>query len=157
MSQVSYFTADGLKKLQEELTHLKTHERLSISKQIAEARERGDKSENAEYEAAKDAQGMLELKISKLEEVLSNARLLDKSKIDNKKISVLSTVKIKDIKNGKMMTYTLVSENEADIKKGKISVSSPIGKSLLGKSLGDTVDVKAPSGIMQFKIREISR
>lgn len=143
--------------MQEELNHLKNVERPNISKQIAEARDKGDLSENAEYDAAKDAQGLLELKISKLEEILSNARLLDESKMDNSKVLVLSKVKIKNTKTGQMMDYTLVAENEADLKTGKISVSSPIGKGLLGKKVGDKVEISVPSGAMVFEILDISR
>ena len=157
MSQVNYFTEAGLKKLQEELNHLKTIERPSISRQIAEARDKGDLSENAEYDAAKDAQGLLELKISKLEDVLSTARIIDESKIDTSKVSVLSKVKIRNVANKAEMTYTLVTENEADLKTGKISVSSPIGKGLLGKKPGEIVDIEVPNGIMKFEIIEISR
>lgn len=157
MEQVSYFSAEGLKKLQQELHQLKTVERPDISKQIAEARDKGDLSENAEYDAAKNAQGLLELRISKLEEVLSNARLVDESKLDMTKVLVLSIVKIKNTKTGQTMTYTLVAENEADLKSGKISVSSPIGKGLLGKSVGDIADINVPSGVMKFEIIEISR
>ncbi len=157
MSQVNYFTEEGLKKLQDELAHLKTVERSSISKQIAEARDKGDLSENAEYDAAKDAQGLLELKISKMEELMSTARVIDESKIDTSKVSVLSKVKIKNTANKTEMTYTLVTENEADLKSGKISVSSPIGKGLLGKKPGDVVDIEVPSGIIKFEIIEISR
>lgn len=157
MSNVSYYTAEGLKKLQEELNQLKTTERASISKQIAEARDKGDLSENAEYDAAKDAQGMLELKISKMEEMVSNARLIDESKLDNTKALILSTVKMKNVKTGQVVTYTLVSESEADLKSGKISVTSPIGKGLLGKATGETVDINVPSGTLQFKILEIKR
>lgn len=157
MSQVNYFTEAGLKKLQEELNHLKTSERPSISRQIAEARDKGDLSENAEYDAAKDAQGLLELKISKLEDVLSTARIIDESKIDTSKVSVLSKVKIKNVANKAEMTYTLVTENEADLKSGKISVSSPIGKGLLGKKPGEVVDIEVPNGTMKFEIIEISR
>src|SRR5258708_17578246 len=137
MSNVSYYTAEGLKKLQEELNQLKTTERASISKQIAEARDKGDLSENAEYDAAKNAQGMLELRISKLEEMVSNARVIDESKLDNSKALILSVVKIKNLKSNQVVTYTLVSESEADLKAGKISVTSPIGKGLLGKSKGE--------------------
>lgn len=154
---VSYYTEDGLKKLQEELTQLKSVERPRISAQIAEARDKGDLSENAEYDAAKDAQGMLELRISKLEEVIANARLIDESKLDNSKALVLSKVKIKNKGNGQMMTYTLVAENEADLKSGKISVSSPIGKGLLGKKVGDVATIEVPSGEMKFEIVSISR
>jgi len=157
MSQVNYFTEEGLKKLQDELNHLKTIERPSISKQIAEARDKGDLSENAEYDAAKDAQGLLELKISKLEDLLSTARIIDESKIDASKISVLSKVKIRNVSNKMEMSYTLVTENEADLKSGKISVTSPIGKGLLGKKPGDIVDIEVPSGLMKFEIIEISR
>jgi len=157
MSQLSYFTQEGLKKLQEELHQLKVHERSSISKQIAEARDKGDLSENAEYDAAKEAQGLLELKISKLEEVVSNARLIDESQLDASKALILSKVKIKNSATGAVMTYTLVAENEADLKKGKISVDSPIGKGLLGKKIGDKVDIKIPSGLVKFEVIEISR
>jgi transcription elongation factor GreA len=157
MDQVSYFSAAGLKKLQQELHQLKTVDRPNISRQIAEARDKGDLSENAEYDAAKDAQGLLELRISKLEDVLGNARLIDESKLDMSKVLVLSKVKIKNTKSGQTMTYTLVAENEADLKTGKISVSSPIGKGLLGKSVGDIADINTPSGIMKFEILEITR
>jgi transcription elongation factor GreA len=154
---VQYFTEEGLKKLQDELNQLKNVERSRISQQIAEARDKGDLSENAEYDAAKDAQGMLELRISKLEEIMANARLVDESKLDNSKALVLSTVKIKNKTNGQVMSYTLVAENEADLKLGKISVSSPIGKGLLGKKVGDTAEISVPSGKLQFEIIEIRR
>jgi transcription elongation factor GreA len=157
MSHISYFTEEGLKKLQDELHHLKFQERPSISRQIAEARDKGDLSENAEYDAAKEAQGLLELKISKMEEVLSNARLIDESQLDTSKVLILSKVKIKNVANGTTMTYTLVAENEADLKSGKISVDSPIGKGLLGKKTGDKAEIKVPSGVMQFEIIDISR
>jgi transcription elongation factor GreA len=157
MAQISYFTEEGLRKLKEELNYLKTHERPMISNQIAEARDKGDLSENAEYDAAKEAQGLLELKISKLEEIVSNARIVDESKLDNSKVLILSKVKIKNLKNGATMAYTLVAENEADLKAGKISVDSPIAKGLLGKKVGDKVDVNAPSGVIPFEIIEISR
>lgn len=157
MSQVAYYSAEGLKKLKDELDHLKFHERPSISKQIAEAREKGDLSENAEYDAAKEAQGLLELKISKLEELLSNARILDDSQIDSSKVYIHSKVKIKNTANGATMNYYLVAETEADLKSGKISVESPIGKGLLGKKVGDKVDIKVPSGIIKFEVMEISR
>jgi len=157
MAGISYFTEEGLKKLQQELNHLKTVERPGISKQIAEARDKGDLSENAEYDAAKDAQGLLEVRISKLEEVLSNARLLDESKLDASKVSVLSVVKIRNNANKQTMTYTLVAENEADLKAGKISVSSPIGKGLLGRKVGDLAEIEVPSGKMLFEVLEISR
>jgi transcription elongation factor GreA len=157
MSQISYFTPEGLKNLQDEVNHLKTHERRSISLQIAEAKDKGDLSENAEYDAAKDAQGLLELRISKLEAILGNARLIDESKIDMSKVLVLSKVVIKNTKNNQTMTYTLVAENEADLKTGKISVSSPIGKGLLGKKVGDIVEITVPSGAINFEVIEISR
>ncbi len=157
MSNISYFTPEGLKKLQDELHHLKTVERPSISKQIAEARDKGDLSENAEYDAAKDAQGLLELKISKLEEMLSNARILDESKIDTSRITVLTTVKLQNLNNNQLVNYTLVAEKEADFKSGKISVTSPIGKGLLGKAVGETAEIDVPSGKLKFKVLEISR
>ena len=157
MSHISYFSEEGLKKLKDELHHLKTHERSYISKQIAEARDKGDLSENAEYDAAKEAQGLLELRISKLEEVMSNARVIDESTLDMSKALVHSKVKIKNTANGSTMTYTLVAENEADLKAGKISVDSPIGKGLLGKKVGEKAEIKVPSGIMKFEIVEISR
>jgi transcription elongation factor GreA len=157
MSTISYFTEEGLKKLKDELHQLKVHDRSYISKQIAEARDKGDLSENAEYDAAKEAQGLLELKISKMEEILSNARLIDESTLDVTKVLILSKVKIKNVANGATMSYTLVAENEADLKAGKISVDSPIGKGLLGKKVGDLADIKVPSGVMKFEIVELSR
>jgi transcription elongation factor GreA len=157
MSNISYYTPEGLKKLQEELNQLKNVERPSISKQIAEAREKGDLSENAEYDAAKEAQGMLELKISKMEEMVSNARIIDESKLDLSKALIMSIVKLKNVKTGGTVTYTLVAESESDLKSGKISVSSPIGKGLLGKKKGDIVDITVPAGVIQFEILEISR
>lgn len=156
MGTISYYTADGLQKLKDELNHLKTKGRTEIAKQIAEARDKGDLSENAEYDAAKDAQGLLELKISKLEEVVGNARVIDESQIDTSKASILSTVKIKNTKNGMTVSYTLVSEEEADLKTGKISVKSPIGKGLLGKKIGEKAMVEAPAGQMEFEILDIS-
>lgn len=157
MSQIIYLTEEGLKKLQEEVQQLKTVERPNISRQIAEARDKGDLSENAEYDAAKDAQGHLELKISKMEELLSNARLIDESKLDPNKVSVLSKVKIRNSKNKQEMTYTLVAENEADLKSGKISVGSPIGKGLLGKKVGELAEVITPGGVINFEVLNISR
>lgn len=157
MGKVSYYTPEGLKKLTEELEHLKTVERPNISKQIAEARDKGDLSENAEYDAAKEAQGLLELKISQMQERMINARLIDESQLDASKVLVLSTVKIRNVKTKAEMNYTLVAESEADLSKGKISVNSPIGKGLLGKSVGDIADISVPSGIMQFEVVEISR
>ncbi|SDG87611.1 transcription elongation factor GreA [Winogradskyella thalassocola] len=157
MSKVSYYTAEGLKKLREELNHLKDVERPKASQAIGEARDKGDLSENAEYDAAKEAQGMLEMKISKMEEILSGARVIDESQLDLTKVLALSKVKIKNQINGMEMTYTLVAESEADLATGKISVNSPIGKGLLGKSVGDTAEIQVPSGIMKFDILEISR
>ncbi len=157
MSKVSYYTEEGLKKLREELNHLKDVERPKASQAIAEARDKGDLSENAEYDAAKEAQGMLEMKISKMEETLANARVIDESQLDTSKVLALSKVKIKNQVNGMEMTYTLVAESEADLASGKISVNSPIGKGLLGKSVGDVAEIQVPSGIMKFDILEISR
>jgi transcription elongation factor GreA len=157
MSKVSYYTAEGLKKLRDELNQLKDVERPRASQAIADARDKGDLSENAEYDAAKEAQGMLEMKIAKLEEILSNARLIDESQFDTSKVLVLSKVKIKNQTNGMVMTYTLVADGEADLASGKISVNSPIGKGLLGKTVGDVADIKVPNGIMKFDILEISR
>ncbi|MDD5570264.1 MAG: transcription elongation factor GreA [Bacteroidales bacterium] len=157
MAKVNYYTAEGLKRLKEELTRLTSIERPLISKQIAEARDKGDLTENAEYDAAKDAQGMLEMKISKLEEIISNARIIDESKISTSKAMILSIVTIKNTKNRKTMQYTLVSENEADLKTGKIAINSPIGKALLGRKVGDKVEVDAPAGKIKFEIVKISK
>jgi len=157
MSQVNYYTEEGLKKLNNELDQMKNVERGSITAQIAEARDKGDLSENAEYDAAKEAQGLLELKISKLETALSNARVIDESQLDLSKALILSIVKIKNVANGAIMEYTLVSEKEADIKMKKISVDSPIGEGLLGTSVGDIAEIKVPTGILKFEIIEISR
>lgn len=157
MSSVSYYTAEGLKKLKEELDHLKSIERPKASQDIAEARDKGDLSENAEYDAAKEAQGLLEMRISKMEEVYANARLIDESQLDNSKVLVLSHVKIKNQSNGMEMKYTLVAESEADLKTGKISVTSPIGKGLLGKSVGEIAEITVPNGILKFEVLEISR
>ncbi|MEO6347687.1 MAG: transcription elongation factor GreA [Aquaticitalea sp.] len=157
MSKVSYYTAEGLKKLRDELNQLRDVERPKASQAIAEARDKGDLSENAEYDAAKEAQGMLEMKIAKLEEVNANARLIDESQLDSSKALVLSKVKIKNQSNGKEITYTLVADGEADLASGKISVNSPIGHGLLGKSVGDVADIQVPNGVMKFDILEISR
>ena len=157
MSQIAYVTEEGLRKLKEELHHLKTKERPSISNQIAEARDKGDLSENAEYDAAKEAQGLLEMRIAKLEDIHSNARLIDESQLDVSKALVLSNVRIKNQTNGLEMKYTLVAESEADLKSGKISVTSPIGKGLLGKSVGDVAEIVVPNGILKFEVLEISR
>ena len=157
MSKVSYYTAEGLKNLREELNHLKDVERPNASRAIGEARDKGDLSENAEYDAAKEAQGMLEMKISKLETMLSSARLIDESQLDSSKALVLSKVKIRNQTNGMEVTYTLVADREADLASGKISVNSPIGKGLLGKSVGEVADIQVPNGIIKFDILEISR
>jgi len=157
MSNISYYTPEGLKKLREELSQLKDVERLKASRAIAEARDKGDLSENAEYDAAKEAQGMLEMRISKLEEALAGARLIDESQLDLTKALALSKVKIKNKSNGMEMTYTLVADGEADLTLGKISVNSPIGKGLLGKSVGEIAEIKVPNGIIKFEILNISR
>jgi len=157
MSKVSYYTEEGIKKLRADLKHLKDVERPKASRAIGEARDKGDLSENAEYDAAKEAQGLLELKISKMEETLSNARVIDESQLDTSKVLVLSTVKLKNHNNGAEMKYTLVAESEADLKSGKISVSSPIGRGLLGKKVGDTAEINVPNGTLKFDILEITR
>ena len=157
MSDVSYYTAEGLKKLKDELSHLKDVERPKASNAIAEARDKGDLSENAEYDAAKEAQGMLEMKISKLEATLSNARLIDESQLDLSKVLVLSKVTIKNLNNQMQLKYTLVAESEADLKSGKISVNSPIGKGLLGKKVGEIAKVIVPNGTIKFEIISIER
>lgn len=155
MTQVTYYTKEGFEKLQAELESLVHIERPLISQQIAEARDKGDLSENAEYDAAKNAQGMLEMRISKLQDLLRSARLIDESKMDSSKVQILSTVKLKNLKNNTVMTYTLVPENEADLKGGKLSVSSPIAKGLLGKSKGSTVEIAIPAGTITFEVVEI--
>jgi len=157
MGKVSYYTEEGLQKLKDEVEHLIKVDRPAISKEIAEARDKGDLSENAEYHAAKEAQGLLELKISKFQELLQNARVFDESKLDTSKVLLLSTVKIKNLKNNTQMTYTLVPEQEADLKAAKISVTSPIARGLLGKEVGEVVEIKVPAGIVPFEIIEITR
>lgn len=157
MSDVSYYTEEGLNKLKDELNHLKDIERPKASNAIAEARDKGDLSENAEYDAAKEAQGLLELKISKMEETLANARLIDESQLDSSKVLVLSKVKIKNTANNMEMEYQLVAESEANLREGKISVNSPIGKGLLGKSKGEIAEISVPNGKIQFEILSISR
>jgi len=157
MSNVSYYTAEGLKKLKDELNRLRDIERPKASEAIAEARDKGDLSENAEYDAAKEAQGLLEMKISKMEGVVANARLIDESQLDTSKALVLSTVKLKNHNNGMEVKYKLVAESESDIKTGKISVSSPIGKGLLGKKVGEVAEIAVPSGILKLEIIEITR
>jgi transcription elongation factor GreA len=157
MSKINYYTAEGLQKLKDELAELKTKGRSEVARQLAEARDKGDLSENAEYDAAKDAQGHLELKISKMEEIVGNARLIDESNLDASKALILSKVKIKNLKNNMVVDYTLVAEEEADLAAGKISVKSPIGKGLLGKSVGDVAEITVPAGKINFEILEISR
>ncbi|HYX09472.1 MAG TPA: transcription elongation factor GreA [Bacteroidales bacterium] len=157
MSKVSYVTEDGLQKLKSELDHLMYVERPQISKAIAEARDKGDLSENAEYDAAKEAQGMLEMKISNLKDMIANSRILDASKIDTSKVQILNKVKIKNTGNNATMEYLIVSESEANLKQGKLSVNTPIAKALLGKKVGDIVEVDVPSGKVTFEIVDISR
>jgi transcription elongation factor GreA len=158
MSQhVSYFTEEGLKKLQDEIHYLKTKERTNITRQIAEARDKGDLSENAEYDAAREAQGLLEARIAKLEDTLANARLVDSSQVDTSKVSILTKVKIKNLKNSQVVQYTLVTQSEANLKEGKISIDSPIGKGLMGKKVGDKVDITVPAGTIPFEIVEITK
>lgn len=154
--QVSYFTEEGLKKLKDEIHFLKTKERANITRQIAEARDKGDLSENAEYDAAREAQGLLEARIAKLEDTLSNARLVDTSQVDTSKVSILTKVKIKNLKNSQIVQYTLVTQSEANLKEGKISVDSPIGKGLMGKKVGDKVEITVPAGTIPFQVVEIS-
>lgn len=154
--QIGYYTEEGLQKLKDELHQLKTTERKAITQAIVDARDKGDLSENAEYDAAREAQGLLEIRIGKLEEVIANARIVDGSRLDLSKVSILTTVKIKNLTNGAAMKYTLVAENEADLKSGKISVDSPIGKALLGKKVGEKVDVQVPAGKMTLEISDIS-
>ena len=157
MSNISYYTEEGLKKLKDELNQLKDIERPKASNAIAEARDKGDLSENAEYDAAKEAQEMLEMRISKLEERLANARVIDESQLDNSKVLVLSKVKIRNKSNGMTMDYMIVADGEADLSKGKISVNSPIGKGLLGKSVGEIAKISVPTGFVDLEILEISR
>jgi transcription elongation factor GreA len=157
MGKISYYTQEGLKELRDKLDHLKDVERPRASQAIGEARDKGDLSENAEYDAAKEAQGMLEMEISKLEETLSNARIIDESKLDSSKVLVHSMVKIKNLTNSAVMVYKLVAQSEANLAQGKISVDSPIGKGLLGKKLGDIAEIEIPNGNVKFEILEISR
>ena len=156
-TQVAYYTAEGLQKLKDELHRMKTVDRPSITQQIAEARDKGDLSENAEYDAAKEAQGHLEARISKMEAILSNARLIDDSQMDNSKVFILSTVKLKNLNNSALVEYTLVAENEANLALKKISIDSPIGKGLLGKKVGDIAEVQVPAGKISFEVLEITR
>ena len=157
MSDIVYYTEEGLEKLRKELEHLKTTERSSIARQISEARDKGDLSENAEYDAAKEAQGLLEAKIAKMESEFAKARILDESQIDTSKVLIMSKVTIKNVVNSMSMTYEIVPESEADLKTKKISISSPIAKGLLGKEVGDIAEIQVPNGLMKFEIIEISR
>ncbi|MBK6983418.1 MAG: transcription elongation factor GreA [Bacteroidetes bacterium] len=156
MATIAYYTEEGLQKLKDELHQLRTVERKLIIKAIADARDKGDLSENAEYDAATSDQGLLEIKIAKMEEIVANARIVENSKLDITKVSILTTVKIKNLKNNMEMKYTLVAENEADLKAAKISIDSPIGKALVGKGVGDKVDVTVPAGVIPFEIIEIT-
>ena len=157
MSQhISYFTEEGLKKLQDEVHFLKTKERANITRQIAEARDKGDLSENAEYDAAREAQGLLEARIAKLEDTLSTARLVDTTQVDTSKVSILTKVKIKNLKNSQTVQYMLVTQSEANLKEGKISIDSPIGKGLMGKKVGDKVEITVPAGTIPFQVVEIT-
>ena len=157
MSKISYYTEEGFKKLRKDLSQLKDIERPRASQAIAEARDKGDLSENAEYDAAKEAQGVLELQISKMEEVLSTARIIDESQLDSSKVLVLSSVEVKNRNTGHIMKYTLVAQSEADLKTRKISVDSPIGKGLLGKGIGDTAKILVPNGEIELEIININR
>lgn len=157
MSKIAYYTKEGLEKLRKELNELKDVERPKASQAIAEARDKGDLSENAEYDAAKEAQGLLEMRISKLEQIVANARIIDESQLDTSKVLVLSTVKLLNKMNKQHMTFTLVAESEADLKTNKISVNSPIGKGLLGKTVGDVAEIKVPNGVLELEVIEITR
>ena len=155
MDKISYYTEEGLQKLRDELHTLKTKERIKVAEQLAEARDKGDLSENAEYDAAKDAQGLLEMNISKLEQVITNARVISKDDVDTSQVSILTKVKIKSVKQGQTFTYIIVAEEEADLKTGKISIESPIGKGLLGKKVGEVAIIDAPAGKLEFEVLEI--
>ncbi len=157
MSKVAYYTEEGFKKLKEELEHLEHVERPRVTTEIADARDKGDLSENAEYHAAKEEQSLLEFKIAKLKNVVANARIIDESQLDTSKVLALSTVKIKNTANKMEFSYTLVADSESDFKAGKISVNSPIGKGLLGKTVGDIAEIQTPNGVMKFEILEITR
>ncbi|HPK09539.1 MAG TPA: transcription elongation factor GreA [Saprospiraceae bacterium] len=156
MSGVSYLTQEGYEKLKNELEHLKTKGREEVANAIAEARDKGDLSENAEYDAAKDAQGLLELKINEMEKVLANSRIIDESQLDTSKVTILSKVKLKNVNNKAELSYQLVAESEANLKEKKISVNSPIGQGLLGKEVGEIVEITTPAGKIKFQILEIS-
>ena len=153
---VTYMTADGYKKLVDDLNEMENIQRPAISKLIAEARDKGDLSENAEYDAAKEAQGMLEMKIAQLKDILGSARMIDETKISTHEVQILTRVKIKNVKSGQVMTYLIVSESEANLKEGKLSVTTPIAKGLLGKKVGEKASVNVPSGAMEFEVMEIT-
>jgi len=157
MSKINYLTAEGLEKLKAEHHQLVSVERPSISRQIAEARDKGDLSENAEYDAAKEAQGLLEMKIAKLEDMIANARIIDESRINTTHIQIMNKVKLKNLVNNSLVEYTLVGESEANLREGKLAAATPIGKALIGKSKGDIVEVRVPSGLIKFEIIEISK
>ncbi|PKP38707.1 MAG: transcription elongation factor GreA [Bacteroidetes bacterium HGW-Bacteroidetes-14] len=157
MSKIHYLTSEGLDKLKAEFQHLVSVERPAISKQIAEARDKGDLSENAEYDAAKEAQGLLELKISKLEDMIANARIIDESRINTTHIQIMNKVKLRNLNNNMEVEYTLVGETEANLREGKLAAATPIGKALIGKGRGDVVEVKVPSGVVKFEILDISK
>ena len=154
--EIIYLTAEGYKKLKDELDHMRSVERPAISAAIAEARDKGDLSENAEYDAAREAQGLLEMRIAKLEDTIANARVIDESKIDKSKVQILSRVTLINHNNGKEVTYTIVSENEANLREGKLAIGTPIAKALLGKKVGDVVEVTMPAGVIKFEIKDIS-
>ena len=156
MTKLSYMTEAGMKKLREDLEQLMNVERPSISRQIAEARDKGDLSENAEYDAAKEAQGLLEMRIAKLQNTLASARIIDESKIEKNSVQILTKVKLKNTKSNALMSYTIVSESEANLREGKISISTPIAKGLLGKKVGEVAEIQVPNGMMSFEIVEIS-
>ena len=156
MSKVNYITEEGLRRLKDELAHYESVERPMISRQIAEARDKGDLSESAEYDAAKEAQGMLEMRINKMKDVIANSRIIDESRIDTSKVQILNKVTIRNTKTNASMTYTLVSESEADLKTGRLSISTPIAKGLLGKKVGDVVEIQVPSGLMTFEVVDIA-
>ncbi len=154
--EIIYLTAEGYKKLKDELDHMRSVERPAISAAIAEARDKGDLSENAEYDAAREAQGLLELRIAKMEDTLANARIIDESKIDKSKVQILSKVTLKNLNNNKEVTYTIVAEHEANLKEGKLAIGTPIAKALLGKKKGETVEVTVPAGVLRFEIMDIN-
>ena len=156
MAEIKYYSKEGLQKLKDELHHMITVDRPAISAAIAEARDKGDLSENAEYDAAREAQGLLELKISQLQDIIANARVIDESKINTDQVQLLNKVKIKNLANGALMEYTIVGESEANLKEGKLAAQTPIGKALIGKKKGDVVEVSVPSGILKFEIVDIS-